>query len=240
MNCFKTLLLLCSLLITSPSKGQDGRDSLIVAKIEAVTSEDLITFRPTVQNNGIYHYDLDFLMLVKKTDANKNLSINQQKGKFTLEPNELKSLSSTSVNQTHYQTITAILFIRDEIKNQLITKDSVVIIPEDVVPIKEAALSFMRGIVVDDSKTKMGRDYYDLFYSTYNQYPTKFDFVIHISELPYRGLSSVLQIKVDQDLIYEFFTNPDEEYIRQQVFATFQRLVAYANNKDKLKHEFTY
>ena len=240
MNCFKTLLLLCSLLITSPSKGQDGRDSLIVAKIEAVTSEDLITFRPTVQNNGIYHYDLDFLMLVKKTDANKNLSINQQKGKFTLEPNELKSLSSTSVNQTHYQTITAILFIRDEIKNQLITKDSVVIIPEDVVTIKEAALSFMRGIVVDDSKTKMGRDYYDLFYSTYNQYPIKFDFVIHISELPYRGLSSVLQIKVDQDLIYEFFTNPDEEYIRQQVFATFQRLVAYANNKDKLKHEFTY
>lgn len=240
MNCFKVFLLLCSLLTTVISKGQDGRDSLIVAKIEAVTSEDLITFRPTVQNNGVYHYVLDFLMLVKKTDANKNLSINQQKGKFTLEPNELKSLSSTTINQTHYQTITAILFIRDELKNQLITKDSVVIIPEDVVPIRETALSFIRGIVVDDSKTKMGRDYYDLFYSTYNQYPTKFDFVIHISELPYRGLSSVLQVKVDQDLIYEFFTNPDEEYIRQQVFATFQRLLAYANNKDKLKHEFTY
>lgn|SRR5690554_4820076 len=240
MNCLKTLLLLCFLLITSVSKGQDGRDSLIIAKIEAVTSEDLITFRPTVQNNGLYHYNLDYLLLVKKTDNDKNLSINQQKGKFTLEPNELKSLSSTSVNQTQYQTITAILFIRDEIENRLITKDSVMIITEDVIPIKETALSLMRGIVVDDSKTKMGRDFYDLFYSTYNQYPSKFDFVIHISELPYRGLSSVLQIKVDQDLIYEFFTNPDEEYIRQQVFATFQRLVAYANNKDKLKHEFTY
>ena len=240
MNCLKTLLLLCFLLITSVSKGQDGRDSLIIAKIEAVTSEDLITFRPTVQNNGLYHYNLDYLLLVKKTDNDKNLSINQQKGKFTLGPDELKSLSSTSVNQTQYQTITAILFIRDEIENRLITKDSVMIITEDVIPIKETALSLMRGIVVDDSKTKMGRDFYDLFYSTYNQYPSKFDFVIHISELPYRGLSSVLQIKVDQDLIYEFFTNPDEEYIRQQVFATFQRLVAYANNKDKLKHEFTY
>ncbi len=240
MNCLKTLLLLCFLLITSVSKGQDGRDSLIIAKIEAVTSEDLITFRPTVQNNGLYHYNLDYLLLVKKTDNDKNLSINQQKGKFTLGPDEFKSLSSATVNQTQYQTITAILFIRDEIENRLITKDSVMIITEDVIPIKETALSLMSGIVVDDSKTKMGRDFYDLFYSTYNQYPSKFDFVIHISELPYRGLSSVLQIKVDQDLIYEFFTNPDEEYIRQQVFATFQRLVAYANNKDKLKHEFTY
>src|SRR5690554_5682046 len=112
MNCFKTLLLLCSLLITSPSKGQDGRDSLIVAKIEAVTSEDLITFRPTVQNNGIYHYDLDFLMLVKKTDANKNLSINQQKGKFTLEP---RSVEHTSELQSRPQLVCRLLLEKKKI-----------------------------------------------------------------------------------------------------------------------------
>lgn len=239
MNLLKPFLLFC-ILFSSLSSAQEVRDSLIVAKIEATQSEDIFTFRPTVQNKGIYHYELDYLLLVKKTDTDKNLSINQQKGKFTLEPNEIKSLTTATINQTQNQSITAILFIRDEVENRLITKDSIHIITKDLIPVKETSLTVMQGIVVDDSKTKMGRDYYDLFYSMYNQYPTKFDFVIHITELPYRGLSSILQIKVDQEVIYEFFTNPDEEYIRQQVFATFQRLVAYANKKDKLKNEFNY
>ncbi|HLW63171.1 MAG TPA: CsgE family curli-type amyloid fiber assembly protein [Flavobacterium sp.] len=239
MNSLKPFLLLC-ILFSALTNAQEVRDSLIVAKIEVTQSEDVLTFRPTVQNNGIYHYQLDYLLLVKKNDTNNNLSINQQKGKFTLEPNEIKSLGTTTVNQAQHQSITAIVFIRDEIENRLITKDSIQIITKDLIPVTEASLTLMRGIVVDDSRTKLGRDYYDLFYSTYNQYPTKFDFVIHITEMPYRGLSSILQVKVDQELIYEFFTNPDEEYIRQQVFATMQKLVVYANRKDKLKNEFIY
>ncbi|WCM43346.1 curli production assembly/transport protein CsgE [Flavobacterium sp. CBA20B-1] len=222
------------------SYAQEFRDSLIVAKIDVVQSENTLTFRPTVQNNGSYHYELDYLLLIKKTDANKNLSVNQQKGKFTLKPNQIESLSSTTINQTSKQKITAILFIRDEVENRLITKDSVQFITKELIPIKETALIGVQGIVVDDSKTKIGRDYYDFFYAAYTQYPTKFDFIINISELPYRGLSSIVQVKVDQDLIIEFFTNPDEEYLKEQVAATFKRLVAYSNNRGKLKNEFTY
>lgn len=222
------------------SVAQEDRDSLIVAKIEVVQSENTLTFKPTVQNKGVYHYELDYLLLVKKTDADKNLSVSQQKGKFTLLPNAVESLSNTTINQTRKQKITAILFIRDEVANKLITKDSVQIITKELRPIKESSLMVMKGIVVDDSKTKMGRDYYDAFYSTYNQYPSKFDFIINISELPHRGLSSIIQVKVDQDLIFEFFTNPDEEFIKEQVGLTFQRLISYANSKGKLKNEFTY
>lgn len=239
MNRFTIILLLFSFL-SIVSMAQENKDSLIVAKIEVVQSENTLTFHPTVQNKGVYHYELDYLLLVKKTDANKNLSVSQQKGKFTLLPNQIESLSTTTVNQTSKQKITAILYIRDEVENRLITKDSVQIITEELIPIKESSLSIMKGIVVDDSKTKIGKDYYDLFYSTYNQYPTKFDFIINILELPYRGLSSIIQVKVDQDLILEFFTNPDEEFLKEQVAATFQRLTSYASNRGKLKNEFTY
>lgn len=222
------------------SLAQENRDSLIVAKIEVVQSENTLTFKPTVQNKGVYHYELDYLLLVKKTDAAKNLSVSQQKGKFTLLPNAVESLSTTTINQTSKQKITAILFIRDEVANKLITKDSIQITTKELRPIKEASLMILKGIVVDDSKTKMGRDYYDAFYSTYNQYPSKFDFIINISEIPHRGLSSIIQVKVDQDLIFEFFTNPDEDFINQQVGLTFQKLISYANSKGKLKNEFTY
>ncbi len=219
---------------------QENRDSLIVARIEVVQSENTLTFRPTVQNNGGYHYELDYLLLIKKTDENKNLSVNQQKGKFTLEPNQIESLTTTTINQTEKQKITAIIFIRDEVQNRLITKDSIQITTKELRPINESSLTVMKGIVTDDSKTKMGKDYYDFFYSTYNLYPTKFDFIINVSELPYRGLSSIIQVKVDQDLIHEFFTNPDEEFIKEQVATTFQRLINYASHRGKLKNEFTY
>lgn len=238
MNKFALLLFLSFFSIVSVA--QENRDSLIVAKIEVLESENMLTFKPTVQNNGVYHYELDYLLLIKKTDANKNLSVNQQKGKFTLQPNSIESLSNTEINRTQEQQITAILFIRDEVANKLITKDSLKITTKELRPVKETSLMVMTGIVVDDSKTKMGRDYYDAFYSTYNQYPSKFDFIINISEQPHRGLSSIMQIKVDQDLIFEFFTNPDEEFIKEQVSNTFQRLISYANSKGKLKNEFTY
>lgn len=236
----KFILLLFCVLFSTISIAQENRDSLIVAKIDVVQSENTLTFRPMVQNKGAYHYELNYLLLVKKSDENKNLSINQQKGKFTLQPNAIESLSNTTINQTSKQKVTAILFIRDEVANKLITKDSVQIITKELRPVKESSLIVMRGIVVDESKTKMGRDYYDAFYSTYNQYPSKFDFIINISELPHRGLSSIIQVKVDQDLIFEFFTNPDEEFIKEQVSVTFQRLISYANSRGKLKNEFTY
>lgn len=239
MNRLILIFVFCSM-FANVCFAQENRDSLIVAKIEVVQSENTLTFNPTVQNKGVYHYELDYLLLVKKTDANKNLSVSQQKGKFTLEPNQIESLSSTTVNQTSKQKITAILFIRDEVANKLITKDSIQITTKELRPIKESTLMVMKGIVVDDSKTKMGRDYYDAFYSTYNQYPTKFDFIINISELPHRGLSSIVQVKVDQDLILEFFANPDEEFIKAQVAVTFQKLISYAKSRGKLKNEFTY
>lgn len=219
---------------------QENRDSLIVAKIEVTQTENMLTFRPTVQNEGDYHYQLNYLLLVKKKDEKQNLSINQQRGKFTLGPHEIKSLSITRINQDNNQNITAILFVRNELENRLITKDSVQLQASETLTVKEASLHIMSGIVVDESKTKIGRDFYDLFYSSYNQYPQKFDFVIQISELPYRGLSSILQIKVDQDIISEFFANPDEDYLKEQVYQTFRRLTAYASQRGNIKNEFAY
>lgn len=218
---------------------QKSKDSLVVAKLKVDQTENILHFNPTAENKSEYHYELDYLLLIKKTDGNKNLSVNQQKGKFTLGPNELKNLGSASINQSKNQKIKAILFIRNEEENKLIAKDSVEIIVKDLIPVNENSLT-TTGIVIDDSKTKLGRDYYDIFYTTYSQHPDKFDFVINISELPYRGLSSIIQIKVDQELINEFFTNPDEDYLKQQAFATLQKLNKYADSRGKLKNEFTY
>ena len=66
------------------ASSQNFQDNLIVAKLDIVQAENIITFRPTVENKGGYHYPLDYLLLIKIKDENKNLSVKQQKGRFTL------------------------------------------------------------------------------------------------------------------------------------------------------------
>ena len=203
---------------------QEPLDSLIVASIAVEKNENGITFLPIVQNKSELHKEYNYLLLVKKTDEKKNISVNKQAGKFTLTPKENKQLSSIHLNETAKINIKALLFIRDENVKKLIAADSLEINSIELsAPIKETNL-MIQGMVVDDTKTKFGKDFYDAFFTSYNQIPQKFKFIISISEMPNRGQSSIIQIKADYDVIYEFVSKLDEEYINAQVAQTLKML----------------
>lgn len=221
------------------SYAQEPENKAVEVNIEISQQENIITLQPTIQNHGSLFYEYNYLLLVKKTDQNANLSVNKQGGKFTLEPGEVKKLSTTQINQAESQNIKAILYIRDENENKLITKDSIEIKGLITDKVEESSL-FIEGLVVDESKTKFGKDFYDNFFNVYNQYPKKYKFIILISEMPYRGQTSIIQVKIDQEVIYEFYTNPNEEYSKYQVGVALQGVAKYAENQAKIKQEFIY
>lgn len=225
--------------LLTKSTAQEPDENLIEANIEIEQDENSIKLLPTIQNRSALFFEYNYLFLVKKTDKKHNLSINKQNGKFTLQPGEIKKLSMTQLNQSEYQNINATLYIRDEVHNKLITKDSIEIKGIATKVVEETSL-MLEGLVVDESKTKFGKDFYDEFYSVYNQYPKKFNFIILISELPHRGQTSIIQIKADQETVHEFFSNPNEEYLKQQVGIAFRNLTKYAEEKENLKQEFNY
>src|SRR5690606_22325221 len=133
----------------------------------------------------------------------------------------------------------ALLYIRDENQNLLIAKDSIEINAKELVaPVKETSLMPL-GILVDDTKTKFGKDYYDSFFSAYNQLPQKFDFIVQVSEMPHRGQTSIIQVIAENEVVLEFFSRPDEEYIKYQVGQTLKSLSQLAQSKS-LKSEFKY
>ena len=234
---FYTLILSPFLLIVS--FGQEADEVWIEAHIEVQQDENVISLEPTVKNNSSLYLEYNYLLLVKKTTATKNLSINRQSGKFTLEPGEIKTLSLSRVNQGESQNIEAVLYIRDEIQNKLITKDSIEIKPMNTTSVDETSL-MLEGMVVDESKTKFGKDFYDSFFSVYNQYPNKFKFIVIISELPYRGQTCIIQVKADYEVVYEFYTHPNEEYNQQQVAMALRQLAKFAEEKENIKQEFNY
>jgi hypothetical protein len=218
---------------------QETSDTIVIATIETETDENGITFIPLVQNKTQLHNEYNYLLLVKKTDEKNNLSLDKQSGKFTLTPNEIKKLSTIHLNKNPKTNLKALLYIRDENQNLLIAKDSVEInFNELSAPIKETSLMPL-GILVDDTKTKFGKDYYDSFFSTYIQLPSKFDFIVQVSEMPHRGQTSIIQVIAENEVVYEFFSKPDEEYIKYQVSQTLRSLQQLAQGKS-LKNEFKY
>lgn len=217
---------------------QDDPSDFIEVKIEVKETENDISIEPGIHNTGPFFYEYNYLLLVKKTDKRKNISINKQDGRFTLEPNEYKTLSTVKLAQLKNENIDVYLYIRDENENKLIKKDSIAIIKTTGL-VDESSL-MMEGLVVDETKTRMGKDFYDQFFSSYNQMPRKHKFIVTISEMPYRGQSSIIQLRADQDLLMEFFANPDDEYNKQQVAIALTNLNRYAENKERIKKEFIY
>lgn len=214
--------------------------SPVNASIEVEQQDNILTFHSKIQNNGDLFLEYNYLLLVKKTDHKKNLSINRQSGKFTLEPNEAKQLSQTQINISNEQSLIAYLYIRDENENKLITKDSIAFENLSALKTVDEKSLIIEGLVIDETKTKLGAEFYDQFYSMYHQLPKKYRFMISISELPYRGQSSIIQVNIGQDLIQEFFSNPNEEFNKEQATLALRRIAAYAANKEKIKLEFIY
>lgn len=233
---------ICSIYVVlfSICMGMAQDSPAIKATLKVEETENSLTFKPIVENLGELYLEYNYLLLVKKTDAQNNLSLNRQNGKFTLNPGEVKTLSILELNRSKKQNIKAYLYIRDEEENLLITKDSVEVsmLQQRHIQVEETSL-LMEGLVVDESKTKFGKDFYDEFFSIYNQYPNKFKFIVTITEMPFRGLTSIVQIKANQETIYEFLSNPNEEYAKQQVNVTLQRLAQYANVQ-KLQQNINY
>lgn len=99
----------------------------VKAKIEIEKVEDVLSVTGMVENLKSEFKNISFELAVqKKNTSNTNSAINKQSGRFTLEPLNKISLSSTKININKDEQIIISLFIYNE-KDILIGKDRVVV-----------------------------------------------------------------------------------------------------------------
>lgn len=96
---------------------------------------------------------------------------------------------------------------------------------------------FLKGIVVDEAITKIGKDYHDLFYQSYLLSGIKYPFVIKIKEKPGMGRTSIILVEVEEVKIHEFFSRPDEEFLKSNVGVALKRLYFYAKQREELRNK---
>lgn len=219
-------------------------DKKVTAKIQSSVLENQIKLKAVVMNNTAVYKELNYLLISIKKGNGGNLSNNQQSGKFSVNPNEVKVLSEFSVNLDSKDALKAFLYIRDEETRTLVAKDSLELnsdlFKKKIAKIEDDAVYELKGLTIDETKTKVGKDFYDMFYMQYSQLPEKSSSAVTISELPLRGTSGQINIQIDDKVIYSFMSNPGEDYLKEQLTFSLKYIKEFNAKKNLIKNEFIY
>lgn len=229
------------LLISFMSLSQEYKPN-IVGKIKIEKNDNFLNLRAQVFNKEqIYVSNLSYNLVAVKKDATGNYSKNNQSGSFSLSPEEEKHLAMLRINLTNKDELKAYLFVK--YKEKLVYRDTFFIVPKNskkqyVKRVKKEVNEFdfaIKGIVLDETKTRIGREYHDFFYKEYVVSGRKYPFVIAIKEKPALGSSSILSVEVEGRKVHEFFVKPEEEYLKGNVAQAMKRLTRFARVRKTIR-----
>jgi hypothetical protein len=228
MKFFK--IIICSILpLISFSQTMNKE---VKAKIEVNYSEDLVLIKGIAENLTDVYKSISYkLSVIKNGGKTGNQSTNAQSGRETLEPEKIKDLSKTQININNEDEIVLLLLIYDE-KGNIIGKDRIAL-GEKKKTEKIADGLELTGIISDETKTKNGKDFYDLFYSEYNKINKKGDKIVTVSEELTIARSTKLIISIENELITEFLLRPDEDYLSAMAQESASLVFKYFKNLER-------
>ena len=192
----------------------------------------------------------DFTRNVK---SGKNKNTNKQEGRFVLEPGLKKNLSNSSINvNENDRTIILLLIYEDE---KIIGKDRKVLNgiegeEDEVRNLKKAPGNedvkntnedgfVLRGVVIEDTKTKAGNDFYDMFYSSYLTNNINGEKIVKIEEKIAIANNTQINVLVGDEVVVQFFVNPRSQYLKSMADNSIYRVNAYFQRLKNTKDQIT-
>lgn len=85
------------------------------------------------------------------------------------------------------------------------------------------------GLLVDDTKTKSGKDFYDLFYGGWEAPVAAKNYSITVSEKPFRLTSTQVVVSINDNPVYQSILQPRQDIIEalaEEAIATTQNYLA--------------
>jgi hypothetical protein len=217
-------------------------DKEITAKIEIEESENIFTITGTAENLTDVYKSLYYKLTVfRKSKKDGNQSSNSQDGLFTLDPNQKKNLSKTQINISNDDQVILLLLIYDDEK-VLIGKDRIAL-GEEESNSKNDKSSLdrpndgleMLGIISDETKTKLGKDFYDYFYAFYNKIKINSAKIVTVDEELTHGRTTKIAVRMDNEIINEFISKPDDEFLSYMAEDSANKVFEYLKNIEKQK-----
>nr|WP_314836235.1 CsgE family curli-type amyloid fiber assembly protein [uncultured Flavobacterium sp.] len=208
----------------------------VKAKIEVEEIENILSITGTAENLKAVYKNISFkLSVFKKNKLNDNKSSNMQDGRMTLEPINKVILSKTQINRGKDDQIIVLLLIYDE-NNVIIGKDRVVFGQEEepkVSVLKPNDGLEMIGIVSNETKTKLGNDFYDFFYSEFSKLKINSNKIIYVQEELTFGRTTKIIVNIDGEIIEEFIARPEEDFLKYMSQTASSKVFKYFKNIEK-------
>ena len=230
----------------------------VVAKINVEKNSEFFTFTTTAENLMATGYSLRYELMSFKTDANNNTSKNSQGNRFVIKPHEKLILSNLSLNINEEGKIILVLVFYD-LDDKPISQDRIVLkyngeqleiesaTPKPIKIIKSDQSKPQdgyeeSGLVIENTITKVGRDFYRYFYTEYRNKQIKTNKNIVVEEVlaGFSVRSSKISVKVDNQLVWQFFAQPRKEFLKKMASAALSRSIAKLQQIEKQKDNFIH
>jgi curli production assembly/transport component CsgE len=89
----------------------------------------------------------------------------------------------------------------------------------------------VEGIVLDETRSKTGRDFYNAFYDAWSKREGKENSVVRIAEKPGPGMGSIVYVEVDYEVIFELRLRPGDQRTRHAGDIAAARTLSYLEEK---------
>tara|TARA_R100000306_G_scaffold24583_3_gene27763 strand:- start:65285 stop:66067 length:783 start_codon:yes stop_codon:yes gene_type:complete len=252
---YQIITTLSILLLTLTTFAQ-SYNSEVVAKINMDNQYNLLKITGTAYNqtpiSQSFRYELS---VIKGEKGSGNKSRSSQDGRIVLASGETKQLSTTTINKDDTRVI--ILLLIYDLQDNLIGKDRIVLNGNEEEEAQQIIINkaeekksqdiatagedgvILRGIVVEDTKTKLGSDFYKMFYSSYLLNKINGKEIVTIKEDLAIGRNTKIEIFVADDIVLEFVLRPQNDFLEaakeEAIIRVRQRLKKLESDKTMVK-----
>jgi len=233
------------MLLVSTSAFSQIYNLQVEAKIDLKTKSDFIEITGTAFNKMETSQSFRYVLSVIKNDPKtSNRSKNDQSGRVVLDPGQKENLSKTSINVNDKDRIIILLLLFNT-DDDLIGKDRIVIngneedkkaeenniksesyISPDAKHEKADGL-VLKGIVLDETKTKPGRDFYKMFYSLYSGNNINGYKIVTVKEVLILASTTAIRVSVGDEAVYEFVVKPQNDYLKDNSREAIRKVYFY-------------
>ncbi|WP_157814194.1 CsgE family curli-type amyloid fiber assembly protein [Olleya sp. Bg11-27] len=206
----------------------------VEAKIQIDQQNDFTTIKGTAFNKTEITKSLIYKLVVFNKEEDANTIEEEKHERFILLANQKVDLYSITFNLNKADKKICVLLIYD-LDHNIIGQDRIVFnddsndrlekknklqqqLRQEQEDSKDVSVSVkdgleLNGIVVEDTKTKPGRDFYKLFYALYSQNNINGNKVVTIKEILALGRNTKIEVIVGDDEVFSFFVRPSIEYL---------------------------
>jgi len=90
-------------------------------------------------------------------------------------------------------------------------------------------------LIVNDTQTKIGNDFFDLFYQLWEVPPIITQYTITISEKPLPQLGTLISVTVNDLVVFQQFVQPRYDVLEEKVYQALNTSIQYLINYDEIQ-----